>query len=45
MISLDEISLLLLAAVIAVPFFKRLRLGAVLGYLALIAPAASTEPR
>lgn len=34
MISLAEISLLLLAAVIAVPLFKRLRLGAVLGYLA-----------
>ncbi|MFZ0693572.1 MAG: monovalent cation:proton antiporter-2 (CPA2) family protein [Alphaproteobacteria bacterium] len=34
MISLEEISILLLAAVIAVPLFKKLRLGAVLGYLA-----------
>ncbi len=34
MISLSEVSILLLAAVIAVPLFKRLRLGAVLGYLA-----------
>lgn len=34
MISLGEVSLLLLAAVIAVPLFKRMRLGAVLGYLA-----------
>lgn len=34
MVSLQEISILLLAAVAAVPLFKRLGLGAVLGYLA-----------
>ena len=34
MVSLTEVSILLLAAVIVVPLFKRMRLGAVLGYLA-----------
>lgn len=34
MVSLTEVSILLLAAVVVVPLFKRLRLGAVLGYLA-----------
>jgi len=34
LVSLTEVSILLLAAVIVVPLFKRMRLGAVLGYLA-----------